>query len=428
MTPPPEQDALKSKDMTARRSKRVNLAIPIILSGTDNSGKEFQESTRTTEVSKHGAKITTTQELVLSGVVTIENRSLALAAQATVVRIGKRRSPGEPVEIGVQLMKPANIWGIIFPPNDWETGPPLGFDSVELDGTPKPSAPTAGETFSPAYATGPVQPARSSQGSISGTDVLTPPPVEPVPPQAGTFPVPPTPPLVPAAPGPAREKIDAITAAVLAKLTKNLDEAVDTRLKAYAEKVMRFTNQFALRVQANFQDAANRTEDQMVVLIQQKLGALADRVQASRTTLESLLARFEALQENAKSLIEGTEQGIREAGQMALESALQELTDSLRQGVEGTSATLEAECQERVLAAASKTVDATLAKADQQLAVLMQDRLFRSNAELKWQQEQMIDGVREQLNQIALSGTTNLSAKLETMAGEILPSMREEME
>jgi hypothetical protein len=231
-----------------------------------------------------------------------------------------------------------------------------------------------------------------------------------------------------AAPGPPREEIDAFPAAVVAKLTKHLDEAIDSRLKAYAEKVMRFTNQFALRVQANFQEAANRTEDQMVVLIQQKLGALADRVQASRTALESLLARFEALQKKTRNLVEDTEQEVREASQLALESALQELTVNLRQGVESTSATLEAGCQKQVLAAVSKTVNATLAKADEHLAVLMKDRLFKSYAELKRQQEQLTDGIKEQLNQIALSGTTNLAARLETMAGEIVPAVREEME
>ena len=429
MTPPSEQDQRKSKDMTARRSKRVRLAIPIVLSGEDCSGNEFQESTRTVVVSKHGAKITTTQELVLGGVVTIENRRLGLAAEATVASIGKRRSPREPVEIGVQLIKAGNVWGIIFPPDDWATGSPLGSDGEELDGTPKPTEPTAGATSSTAPTTGPVQPARTFQSPTPGAGILTPPPAVPVPPKPVTTPVQLTPPLVPAAaPGPAREKIDAITAAVLAKLTKRLEEADDTRLKAYTEKVMRFTNQFALRVQADFQDAANRMEDQMVVSIQQKVGALADRIQASRSALESLLARFDALQQNSRTLVEDTEQGIQAASQVALESALQELTVNLRQGVEGTSATLEAECQERVLAAVSKTVNATLAKADEHVAILMRDRLFKSYAELKWQQEQMIDGVKEQLNQIALSGTTDVAARFETMAGEIVPSMREEIE
>ena len=429
MTLPSERDQSKSKERAARRSKRVNLAIPIVLSGKDSSGSEFQESTRTTVVNRHGARITTARDLVVGGVVTIENRSLALAAKATVVSTGRRRFPGEPVEIGVQLLKAGNVWGIIFPPEDWEPAPPLGVDGEELDGTPKPTVPTAGVTSSPVPATGPAQPVRSTQSPTPGADILTPPPAEPVPPKAVTTPVRPAPPLVPAAaPDAPREKIDAITAAVLAKLTKQLDEAVDTRLKDYTEKAIRFTNQFALRVQANFQDAANRTEDQMVVLIQQKLGALADRVQASRTALESLLARFEALQKKTRNLVEDTEQEVREASQLALESALQELTVNLRQGVESTSATLEAGCQKQVLAAVSKTVNATLAKADEHLAVLMKDRLFKSYAELKRQQEQLTDGIKEQLNQIALSGTTNLAARLETMAGEIVPAVREEME
>ena len=414
--------------MTARRSKRVNLAIPIVLRGTDSSGNEFQESTRTTTVSKHGARIKTTQDLALGTLVTIENRSLGLSADATVVRIGKRWSPGEAVEIGVQLTKAGNVWGIIFPPDDWQTGPPLGIEGEELTGTPGPTAPTAGES-SPAPATRAVQPAHSSPGPVPGADIFTPPPAEPVPPIPVTAPAPPTQMLVStAAPGPPREEIDAFPAAVVAKLTKHLDEAIDSRLKAYAEKVMRFTNQFALRVQANFQEAANRTEDQMVVLIQQKLGALADRVQASRTNLESLLERFEALQENSKTLVEDTEQEIRGASQQVVESALQELSFNLRQGVEGTSAALEADCQERVLATASKTVSATLAKADEQLAALAKDRVSKSYAELKWQQEQLIDGVKEQLNQIALAGTTNLGARIESLAGKIVPSVREEME
>jgi len=415
--------------MSARRSKRVRLAIPIVVSGKDSSGKEFQESTRTSVVSKHGAKITTTRDLVLNSLVTIENRRLGLAAKATVASIGKRRSPVEPVQVGVQLLKAGNVWGIIFPPDDWETGVPRGASGEEPDGTLKPTEATAGATSSPAPTTSPAQLARSSQSPLPGAGILTPPSAEPVPPEAITTPAHSTPPLMPAStPDPGREKIDAIAAAVLAKVTKHLDEAEDTRLKAYAEKVMRFTNQFALRVQADLQDAANRTEDQMVVLIQQKLGGLADRVQGSRTALESLLARFDALQRNSRTLVDDTEQGIREARQLALESALQELTVQLRQGVEGTSATLQAECQEQVQAAVSKTFNATLAKADEHLTVLMRDRLSKSYAELKWQQEQMVDGVKEQLNQIALAGTTNLAARLETMAGEIVPSIRGEME
>jgi hypothetical protein len=228
--------------------------------------------------------------------------------------------------------------------------------------------------------------------------------------------------------GPLRENIDAIAAAVLAKLTPQLEEAADTRFQAYTEKVIRFTNQLALRVEANLQDAADRTEDQLVVSAQEKLGALADRVQASRTIIENLLARLEALQKKSKSVVEDTEQKIRKASHLALESARQELAVNLRQGVETSSATLEGECQALVLDAVTRTVNATLAKADKQLAVQTKDRLSKAYAELKGQQEEILDGIKEQLNQIAPSLTSNISAKFETMAGEIVPALRAELE
>jgi len=152
-------------------------------------------------------------------------------------------------------------------------------DGGEQDVNPSPAKPTVDEPSSPAAAMGHVQPTLSSQRPIPGPGILTPSPAKPVPPKAVIFPAPPKPPLAPGAvPGPPRKNIDAITAAVLAKLTQQLDEAADTRLKAYTEKVIRFTNQCAQRVEANFQDAANRTEHQMVVSTQQKLGALDDRI------------------------------------------------------------------------------------------------------------------------------------------------------
>ena len=425
MTPPSAQDASRPQDANARRSKRVNLAIPIVLRGVDSSGNEFQESTRTTVVSKHGAKIRTCQTLGLGASVTIENRSLGLAANAAVVSVGKRQSPGEPVEIGVQLFQAGNVWGIIFPPDDWQAEPLPTVEGGDLNPASKSAEPTSVEPPSPPRAAGPAESARTAPAPVTPADAPTPPPAEPVVVRTAAGAAPAAPATVAAAP---RERIDAIAAAVLAKLTKQLDEAAEARLKDYSEKVIRFTNQFALRVQANFQEAANRTEDQMVVMIQQKLGGLADRVQTSRTFLESLLAKFESLQKNSRALVEDTDQKIREASHLALESALQELTVSLRKGVEGTTVTLEAECQELVLDAVTKTVNVSLARADEQLAVQTKDRLAKSYAELKWQHEQMVDGVKDQLNQIALAGTTNLSGKFETMAGELVPSLRAEME
>ena len=302
-------------------------------------------------------------------------------------------------------------------------------DSGEQDVNPRRAEPTIDERSSPIAAMGLIQPSPGSRGPFPGAGMFTPSAAEAVPPRPVTARGLPTPALVPAdALGPLRENIDAIAAAVLAKLTPQLEEAADTRFQAYTEKVIRFTNQLALRVEANLQDAADRTEDQLVVSAQEKLGALADRVQASRTIIENLLARLEALQKKSKSVVEDTEQKIRKASHLALESARQELAVNLRQGVETSSATLEGECQALVLDAVTRTVNATLAKADKQLAVQTKDRLSKAYAELKGQQEEILDGIKEQLNQIAPSLTSNISAKFETMAGEIVPALRAELE
>jgi len=422
MAPSSELGKLKANDKARRRSKRVKLAVPIVMSGKDNRGTEFHETTRTEIINKHGARIATNQDLALGGVVTIENRSLGLAAKATVVGIGKRRSPDAPVEIGVQLIKADNVWGVIFPPEDWEAElPPV--EAEDLEGDAKSAAPTASASASPAPPASSVPPALGPQATVPGS----------LPPRA-TAPAGAAPPARPFAPapvpvsGPSREQIDALSTAVLAKVTEHLDEALDTRVTDYTERLIRFTNQFALRVQADFQDAANRTEDQMVVLIKQKLGALADRVQASRTALEDLLGRCETIQKNAKTLADDAEQSIREASRQALESAAQELTANLREQIKGASAIVEAESQDRIRAAFSETVGATLAKADEHLSALMKDRLSQSDVELKVQQDRLIEGVKEKLNQIAVSGTTSLASRFEAMAVEMVPAMRLEME
>ena len=423
---PPTEEGSKSKNAGARRSKRVSLAMPVVLRGLDNSGVEFEESTRTVVISKHGAKIRTVQALDLGAVISIENRSMGLAANATVVSVGPRQFPGEPVEIGVQLGQAGNVWGIIFPPDDWETGPALAATGGDEAAAAQPAEPVSVEATPAA----PVEVAAHTPRALSMPNggAVNSSPAAAIPLAAAPV-VSAAPPLAaPPTAGTSPGKIDALTAAVLARLTKQLDDAADARLKAYGEKVIRFTNQFALRVQANFQDAANRTEDQMVALIQQKLGTLADRVQGSRSVLESLLARFEALQKNSSSLVEETERRIRDASRLALESSLQELAANLRQRVDGLTASLQSESQALVRDAVTKSVNVTLERADQQLAMQTRDRLAKVQAELMWQQEQMIDGVKEQFNQLAVTGTTTMTVKLEAIAGEVVPAAHSELE
>jgi hypothetical protein len=300
-------------------------------------------------------------------------------------------------------------------------------DGGDQDVDSRLTQPTVDESLSLAEKAGPVQPIAGSHGEVPGSGMLTPSPAEPVPPEAVTAARPTQ--LVPfAVPDTRPEVIDAIVVAVLAKLTPQLDEAADARYKAYTEKIVWFTDQFVRRAEANLHDAANRTEDKMVASTEQKLGALVDRIQAWRTIIAKELAKFDALQKNAAAVVKDTDQKIREASQLAIRSAQQEVAISLRKGVERTTATLEGECQALVLDVLTRTVSATLAQAEGQLAVQTKDQLSQAYAGLKSHQERMIEGINEQLSQIVLVEKNNLSAKLETMAGEIVPLLRTQVE
>ena len=107
-----------------RRSTRLAIAIPIAFSGKSSGGAAFKENTRTITINRQGAKVATMQALTLGAEVLIENRHLGTSARANVVWLGERKGPKDSVEIGVQLVEASNIWGIEFPPEDWQEGSP----------------------------------------------------------------------------------------------------------------------------------------------------------------------------------------------------------------------------------------------------------------------------------------------------------------
>lgn len=107
-----------------RRSTRLTISVPITISGLDAEGKPFIERTHTVGVNKHGGKIRTRHEVKLREPIQVENPKLNLTVKAVVAWIGERRVVGEPYEIGIALSEPQNIWGIEFPPDDWNEAPP----------------------------------------------------------------------------------------------------------------------------------------------------------------------------------------------------------------------------------------------------------------------------------------------------------------
>ena len=103
----------------SRRSTRLSISIPIVISGVDSDGNDFSEGVRTLDVNKHGGKISTAHALEAGTEVLIENRILHGAAKAKVIRRDETQSPEGLYYVALELLEPQNIWGITFPPDDW---------------------------------------------------------------------------------------------------------------------------------------------------------------------------------------------------------------------------------------------------------------------------------------------------------------------
>jgi hypothetical protein len=106
-----------------RRSSRLHLAIPITLTGQDESGEGFEESAQTLDVNRHGARITTTHELAPKAEVTIANPATGRACPAKIIWRGRSSQYG--FECGVEYggpVEPERIWAVESPPRDWAEG------------------------------------------------------------------------------------------------------------------------------------------------------------------------------------------------------------------------------------------------------------------------------------------------------------------
>lgn len=102
-----------------RRSTRVDVAVPVIISGRDASARPFRDEAQTTTVNLHGARIQTHRDLLVGMHLTIECPRTGTIAKAICVRTNESLPDTDLRYVSVQLEKPANIWGVENPPEDW---------------------------------------------------------------------------------------------------------------------------------------------------------------------------------------------------------------------------------------------------------------------------------------------------------------------
>ena len=105
-------------DPGRRRSMRVLLSVPIIVSGKTAGNQDFKEETRTLVVNAHGALIALESHVVALQNVMLSNKSTQQSIECRVVHIGSAQ--GGKTQVGVEFIKPSGkFWQIDFPPDDW---------------------------------------------------------------------------------------------------------------------------------------------------------------------------------------------------------------------------------------------------------------------------------------------------------------------
>ncbi len=105
-------------DPGRRRSMRVLLSVPIVVSGKSAENQAFTEEARTLVVNAHGALIALATRVVANQEITVSNKATRKSLECRVVHVGNAQ--GGKLQLGIEFVKPSpTFWQIDFPPDDW---------------------------------------------------------------------------------------------------------------------------------------------------------------------------------------------------------------------------------------------------------------------------------------------------------------------
>lgn len=105
-------------DPGRRRSMRVLLSVPIVVTGKNAENKAFTEEARTLVVNAHGALIALATRVVPNQLIEVANKATKQCLDCKVVHVGNAQ--GGKMQLGLEFVKASpSFWQIDFPPDDW---------------------------------------------------------------------------------------------------------------------------------------------------------------------------------------------------------------------------------------------------------------------------------------------------------------------
>ena len=101
-----------------RRSERVMLQIPIVVTTKTVDGENLREETQTLVVNAHGGLMKLSMEVLNGQPILLKNPRSGIEAPARVVRI--ENPPGGYTAVAFEFDEPfPKFWPVEFPPEDW---------------------------------------------------------------------------------------------------------------------------------------------------------------------------------------------------------------------------------------------------------------------------------------------------------------------
>lgn len=357
----------------SRRSTRVDRSVPLIVFGQTSSGQPFVERTVSTSVSLHGCRYPSRHDCGVETWVTLQVVGLSVEPKPPAVRARVRslhpsHTTRELQQVGVELENPANVWGIITPPQDW-------LNSAEASTATRSYAATAG-------------PAPAAKPEHKLAEVATFPSPSPVAPKPQA--------AVPAeAPKPRRLVItpdgligvlqgklqQAAEKAVQAAVAKQLDEAVRNavasidefrqssirelkhELERCQEFVARMNSELEPRTQARLNEAVARAASEFdgaaARAIERRYERFLENIQSA---LQEALLKLDARSAEAQALVQGsvnsTLASIERLAAAQLNGILSETKDRAASALSSLDAENRAACEVR-----RKALEAEVARA-----------------------------------------------------------------
>jgi hypothetical protein len=106
-----------------RRSQRVLLSVPLMVSGVRENRTTFSERATTSVVNAHGALLRLRERVEMEQILRLKNVATGEELDCKVADIN--RGQDERAEVGVEFLEPSpRFWRISFPPVDWSQRSP----------------------------------------------------------------------------------------------------------------------------------------------------------------------------------------------------------------------------------------------------------------------------------------------------------------